>query len=148
MEKKGAIRNQETTSFKNFITTCDPEILKQVVQETAESLVDCLSKGNNIKDIIIENSDKVDMIDFVINYKEKESTECLREIKEILKKEELEFEVLYENSPNMNISISLEGKILMVNKTLLHKLGYTKKEIIGKNIIDMYPERTLNEVKK
>ena len=46
---------------------------------------------------------------------------------------------LYNNSPDMYISIEANSaKIITCNKTLVDKLGYSKDEIVGKEIFELY----------
>ncbi|OHX66402.1 hypothetical protein NH26_08560 [Flammeovirga pacifica] len=46
---------------------------------------------------------------------------------------------LYDNSPDMHVSVDSEsGKILMCNKTLSKKVNIPKDDIIGSPILDMY----------
>ncbi|NOR44662.1 MAG: PAS domain S-box protein, partial [Candidatus Delongbacteria bacterium] len=55
---------------------------------------------------------------------------------------------LYNNSPDMYVSVSAEtGKIIECNTTLLAKTGYDQDEIIGKMILEMYHEDSLEKAK-
>ncbi|MCK5842440.1 MAG: PAS domain S-box protein [Candidatus Sabulitectum sp.] len=64
---------------------------------------------------------------------------------EELKRSEERFRLLYENSPDMYVSVSAsDGSILRCNKTLLNKTGYLRNEVIGSNIFDMYHADALN----
>ncbi|MEQ1904556.1 MAG: PAS domain S-box protein [Pirellulaceae bacterium] len=46
---------------------------------------------------------------------------------------------LYEHSPDMLCSVDLEtGKIVRCNQTLADTLGYTKAEVVGQAVIDLY----------
>ncbi|MBT3386049.1 MAG: PAS domain S-box protein [Prolixibacteraceae bacterium] len=59
------------------------------------------------------------------------------------------FSVLYNNSPDMFVSVSpLDATILLCNDTLLEKTGYTRMEIIGMPIFKMYHENSLEDAKK
>lgn len=67
-----------------------------------------------------------------------EITERRRAVEE-LKSSEERFRLLYENSPDMFVSVSAaDGSILRCNKTLLDKTGYLHNEVIGSSIFDMY----------
>ncbi|WP_121627921.1 PAS domain S-box protein [Poseidonibacter antarcticus] len=59
------------------------------------------------------------------------------------------FRSLYENSPDMYISVSSEdSKILLCNETFLRKTGFTRDEIIGKSVFDLYDENAINDARK
>ncbi|MGI0062796.1 MAG: PAS domain S-box protein, partial [Nitrosotalea sp.] len=47
---------------------------------------------------------------------------------------------LYDNSPDLYRTINIDGIILDCNKTYATKLGYTKKEIVGKTIFEHVAE--------
>jgi len=62
---------------------------------------------------------------------------------------EKKFRILYDSSPDMYISVSaLDATILRCNETLMKNLGYSKDEIIGKPIYDIYHNDCIDEVKK
>ncbi len=68
--------------------------------------------------------------------------------KELYETEE-KFRVLYNNSPDMYVSVSPDDAgILLCNETLLNKTGYSREEVIGAPIFKMYHEDCLDEVKK
>ena len=58
-----------------------------------------------------------------------------------LQKAEEKYHTLYDNAPDMFVSVDPEkGTIIECNKTFLKKTGFTKKEIIGCHIIDAYAD--------
>ena len=66
-----------------------------------------------------------------------------------IKESEEKFSVLYNNSPDMYVSVSPDdASILLCNETLLEKTGYSRKEIIGSPIFKMYHNDCLDEAKK
>lgn len=66
-----------------------------------------------------------------------------------LSESEEKFRVLYNNSPDMYISVSPDDAgILQCNKTLLNKTGYSREEVIGFPIFKMYHDDCMDEVKK
>ena len=68
--------------------------------------------------------------------------------KELYESEE-KFRILYNNSPDMYVSISPEdGIIQLCNETLLKKTGYSKEEIIGFPIFKLYHDDCIDDVKK
>jgi PAS domain S-box-containing protein len=66
-----------------------------------------------------------------------------------LRESEARYIDLYDNAPDMYISVDAgTGRILQCNQTLANELGYTKAEIIGREIIDLYQPDSVEEVKK
>ena len=53
---------------------------------------------------------------------------------------------LYEESPDLYRTINLEGVILDCNNAYATRLGYSKEEIIGKNIFEHSPETNLLDI--
>jgi len=65
----------------------------------------------------------------------------------LLKSEE-RYRSLYENSPDMLGSVSVETRdLIFCNQTLLNNTGYSKDEIIGKSIFNLYHDDSLAKVK-
>ena len=54
------------------------------------------------------------------------------------------YESLYENSPDMYRTVNVEGVILDCNLAYEKKIGYTKAEIIGKNLIEHTGDRSVS----
>ncbi|MBD3223642.1 MAG: PAS domain S-box protein, partial [Caldithrix sp.] len=66
-----------------------------------------------------------------------------------LKDSEKKFHTLYDQSPDMHVSVSPKtAKIIECNETLLENTGYSREEIIGKPIFDMYDDSIQDEVQK
>ena len=66
-----------------------------------------------------------------------------------LRESENKFRVLYDNSPDMYVSVSPDdASIMLCNKTLLKETGYSKEEIIGSPIFKMYHDDCMDDVKK
>ena len=58
---------------------------------------------------------------------------------EALRESRARYQDLYDNAPDMFVSVeAATGKIVNCNRTLATKLGYTKDEIMGRPIFDMY----------
>ncbi|MCK4980690.1 MAG: PAS domain S-box protein, partial [Candidatus Delongbacteria bacterium] len=65
------------------------------------------------------------------------------------RKTEEKYQQLYDKSPDMYVSASAEtGKIIECNNTLLEKTGYDRGDIIGKMILEMYHEDSLEKAKE
>jgi PAS domain S-box-containing protein len=68
---------------------------------------------------------------------------------EALKKSEAKYLDLYENAPDMYASANSQTmRIEECNMTLAKILGYSKEEIIGRSLFDMYHPDSLEEAKK
>lgn len=65
-----------------------------------------------------------------------------------LKKSEQLYQDLYDNDPDMYCSVDAKtAKIVKCNHTLANKLGYTKEEIIGQEIFNIYHPSILSQVR-
>jgi PAS domain S-box-containing protein len=69
----------------------------------------------------------------------RDRTEHRRKDRELELAEE-HFRLLYENAPLSYQSLDEEGKILNVNPTWLHTLGYEREEVIGRKFADFVPK--------
>ncbi len=73
-----------------------------------------------------------------------------RKYAEIKLKEEMGFNrALIQNSPAFYIAVSPEGRVLFMNRSLLKTLGYTEKEVIGKDCLTNFiPEEDREALSK
>jgi PAS domain S-box-containing protein len=72
-----------------------------------------------------------------------------RKAEEALKKSEEKYRDLYDNSPDMHVSVDAKtANIIDCNQTTIKELGYTKEEIIGRSIFDMYTPDSAEYAKK
>ncbi len=87
-----------------------------------------------------------------IFYSKRKGTNYIQEryqTKQKLKETELKYQDLYENAPDMFVSVKAStGKIVRCNKTLLTNLGYSENEVLGKNIFYVYHPDCHSEVEK
>jgi len=68
---------------------------------------------------------------------------------EELRKSEARYTDLYDNSPDMHVSVDAKTTlILRCNQTLADKLGYSKEEIVGCPVFDMYHPDCMDKVQK
>ena len=64
-------------------------------------------------------------------------------------KYQIDYKSFYDDSPDMLFSVDAEtGNIIECNDTLVTNLGYTKKEVIGMNIVEMYHPDDMERVKE
>ncbi len=87
----------------------------------------------------------------LINAKEEleREVEERKQAQEALRKSENKFQDLYDNAPDMYVSVDAKtAKIINCNQTLADASGYTKEEIIGRPIFDMYMTDSAERVKK
>jgi len=64
-----------------------------------------------------------------------------------LRESESKFRALYNNSPDMHVSVSSDdASILLCNETLLKETGYTREEIIGSPIFKIYHDDCMDKV--
>ncbi|NOR50370.1 MAG: PAS domain S-box protein, partial [Desulfuromonadales bacterium] len=72
-----------------------------------------------------------------------------KKAEEELRKREEKYQDLYENSPDMYVSVDAKtAKIVRCNETTLKVLGYTREEVMGRSIFDMYTPESVNYAKK
>lgn len=56
------------------------------------------------------------------------------------------YESLYENSPDMYRTVNIEGIIIDCNRAYQEKIGYTKEEIIGRNLVEHTADRSISAI--
>lgn len=72
-----------------------------------------------------------------------------RQAEEALKASEAKYQDLYDNAPDMFVSIDVKtGTIIECNRTAADQLGYTKEEMIGRSILDMYTPDSAKRAKE
>ncbi|WP_454061877.1 PAS domain S-box protein [Candidatus Nitrospira salsa] len=65
-----------------------------------------------------------------------------------LKKSEARYRDLYENAPDMFCSIDVETQMVVeCNQTLLEKIGFTKEDVIGKSVFQLYDNGCLENAR-
>ena len=64
-------------------------------------------------------------------------------------KNSVDFEFIYESFPDMCLSLETStGKIVSCNKTVSETLGYTREEILGLSLFDLYHSSQIDKVKE
>jgi len=72
-----------------------------------------------------------------------------KQVEEALQKSEAKYKDLYDNSPDMYVSVDPQTALVkQCNRTLSDNLGYSKKEIIDRPIFEIYHPDCMGEVKK
>lgn len=113
-------------------------------------------EGNNIKKdgtVISCIWSNIPLLDangkvFAVMSMTEDVTERFRAAK-ALKESEAKYLDLYDNAPDMFASVDAKtGNILQCNQTMVDALGYTKDDIIGRSIYDLYHPDSLENVKK
>ena len=110
------------------------EVLSKISQ------LDFSSKIKLSKDL-----DGVDLVSAGINMLSEELEDYIKKNKEITNS----YAQLYNNSPQMLLSISpKDGSVLICNETLLNKTGFSKDEVIGQPVMNLYHQDSLVKFKK
>ena len=79
----------------------------------------------------------------------KERTSELEQAYSQLKNSEAEYQDLYDNAPDMYVSVEDKSqKIIRCNQTLLNELGYRKQEVLGHSIHKIYHPDYLSMVER
>ncbi len=74
---------------------------------------------------------------------------ALKQVEASLIKERDFSKVLIQTSPVFFVAISVKGKVLMMNQTMLYALGYTEDEVVGANYAEKFvPENERKELIK
>jgi len=72
-----------------------------------------------------------------------------RQAKAVIEASEAKYQDLYNNAPDMYASVDAKtGRILQCNCTLANVTGYSKEEIVGRSILEMYHPDCMDEAKK
>jgi PAS domain S-box-containing protein len=68
---------------------------------------------------------------------------------ELLKASEAKYRDLYDNAPDMFVSVDpTTAQIIECNQSLANKTGYSKDEIVGRPVFDIYHQDCIEDVKK
>ena len=108
-----------------------PIIDKETGETSYVSAINLVLKDHNL------------MISTVLDITERKKAE------EALRVSEEKFRVLYNNSPDMYVSVSPDDlTILLCNDTFLKKTGYSREDIVGASIFKLYHEDCMDDVKR
>jgi PAS domain S-box-containing protein len=109
------------------------------------------------KKILTKNNNEIDVLKKVVKMQLNNETvllETFTDLSELNKhKKEIDtsnekIKALYDNAPDLYVSVSPEdGKIINCNQTLLKALGYSRKQVIGLHVFDLYHPKSLDDAK-
>jgi len=144
---------------KNELTKYIPLIILKAIKTDTESTVKSLESGADaFLSKPINPVELSTLINVMLRIKEaedklrserKQFEKTINKKTKELRESEEKFGVLYNNSPDMYVSVSPDdASILLCNDTVLNKTGYSRKEIIGSPIFKMYHNDCINEAKK
>ncbi len=112
-----------------------------------ETAVECIKLGAwdyVLKDNLIRLSSAISNA-----LKLKKEKDKIKTAQDRLAKSEAKYFDLYDNAPDMFLSIDVKNaEIIDCNQTLLNELGYTKKELIGKSVFELYTPETSKHVRE
>lgn len=73
----------------------------------------------------------------------------IKKVQEILSISEAKYKDLYENAPDMYLTIDMDtAQIVECNYTLSELTGYSKNEIVNHSVYDFYPDKDIHSLKK
>lgn len=129
-----AVKKQAETPFIMVTGSLDEETAVDCMKQGAW---DYVLKGNLIR--------LVPAINNALRLKEEKIKS--KKAYELLEKSQAKYLDLYRNAPDMFLSINIKNsKIIDCNQTLLNKLGYTRNELIGKSVFDLYAPKTIQHI--
>ncbi|RJP86123.1 MAG: hybrid sensor histidine kinase/response regulator [Desulfobacteraceae bacterium] len=105
---------------------------------------------------LINAQEELKALNLSLEKKVAERTEALNEkiqeqkaIEEELRESESRYRDLYENAPNALFSINArDNSIIECNQAALNLFGYTKEEIAGMNLFELYPDTPNGKTKR
>ncbi|APZ46687.1 hypothetical protein BW723_10490 [Polaribacter reichenbachii] len=136
--------------------------------EIIELTYRCFDKEGNLKwflsrDTLFEKNEKtggIKIIGVAIDVTDlKQAQETLKTANQSLEDEvslrteklritEDKYHTLYDNAPDMFVSVNTDSNIIECNQTLVNKTGFTRKEILGMSILDIYHEDCKQDAKE
>ncbi len=120
-----------------FIKPMDPQELLSAISQVFEGLKSG-DQGRTHKFSTGEHQLLARYLKTLNNKITKRNRELI-EKQEALERVSKEYIELYDNAPDMYVSVSVaDSKILQCNKTLLSKTGYSRAELIGTSVFKLY----------
>ncbi len=104
--------------------------------------IQLITKDGEIFDALLTATNRFDQ-----DGKQIGSATILRDISELKWLQDLvmitKFESLYENSPDLYRTVNIQGIIVDCNRAYQEKLGYTKEEVVGTNLLEHTAARSI-----
>jgi len=108
--------------------------------------INLLSKDQEVVKVLLTSNNRYSSDGKLIG-----SATILRDISEIKWLQDLvkikKYESLYENSPDLYRTVNYHGIIIDCNKAYVDKLGYTKDEAIGMNLLDHTSDQSVSNMR-
>lgn len=108
--------------------------------------VKLMTKAGETFDVLLNATNRYDNEGALVG-----SNTTMLELSEIKMLQELvkirKYESLYENSPDLYRTVNYMGIIVDCNKSYQNKLGYTKEEIIGSNLLEHTATRSISTMR-
>ena len=57
----------------------------------------------------------------------------------LLNATDVDYRTLYDEAPDMHLSVSANGLVRKCNQTLLERLGYTREQVVGQPLLGLPP---------
>ena len=102
-------------------------------------------------DYIVKSDDTLNDVAHIVERSLREWQHILdaRNAEKALRESEAKYHDLYDNAPDMFASVeAATAHIIECNRTLATRLGYSKEEIIGRPVFELYHEDCMDEVKQ
>lgn len=136
LEEAGFV--EETDDIENVIKVMLSTPTRRVLVKSKEGKFTGIISPRDVLFLMHGSETKVrDLKAELINLKEKTFV-LQRKVSEMTTSKE-KFQKIFEDSPYMIHGVDAEGKVILANKKIHDRLGYTQNEIIGKKIQDLYP---------
>lgn len=100
-----------------------------------------ITELKNVEDSLRESQSKLSQINAHLEDLVEKKTEELAKSKAL-------YEDLYQNAPDMHVSVDPgSGNVLQCNQTLLSETGYNLEEVVGKSVFELYDQSSIAEAK-
>lgn len=94
---------------------------------------------------LLVSAKSIDIFGGKVIYVMRNITERIQ-LEEQLKESEIRYRSLFERAPVMVHSIDSDGRLLMVSNHWLERMGFSRKEVIGKKSVDFLTEESRQQV--
>lgn len=165
--KKFEIKMQEKNGFTNRLEKIPlslHEVASEIITKNMGSMLEKLinlgsiySMGMSVEGqlfgnvaVLTRKGHKLENINLIETFVHQASVALRRRIaEEALRESDKRYQDLYNNAPDMFASVDASTeKIIQCNETFIKATGFSRKEIIGRSIFDIYHPDCLERVKK